>query len=444
MRDGMMIQENQGTARRTGRGRRAIMLLTATLFVAVAGVGCKDLFEVTNPGPIQESFLDDPLAHRATVNGMGRALAQGLNWLGYTGAAVTREVHPAGSTGSFGITNEWAAGILSPDDRALNVHWEQASRARWLAESGVARMRAPGAAAIDTLLGRGQLWAGYANRLLGEHYCQAVIDGGALQPRTVFFERAEGYFTDAIQNTTGNVRLAAYAGRASVRVHLNKWAEAVADAQQVTAIGFELRIPYFSVGSDDQRNRIAWAAQGTPYKAHTLWNTPYEFYGQSNESPSGDPRVSYSYTAGEVGDAAITCCGQVPFKRQRKYANDAASMRLSSGAEMRLIEAEAALIAGNWQGAMILINAVRAAANVPAVTAASADEAWTRLKRERGIELWLEGRRLGDLYRWNAANRPGEYHDLETPGGGSHLTAQNLCFPVPPSERETNPNIPVG
>jgi hypothetical protein len=49
-----------------------------------------------------------------------------------------------------------------------------------------------------------------------------------------------------------------------------------------------------------------------------------------------------------------------------------------------------------------------------------------------------------ELLRWAAASRPGEYHPLETPGGGSNLTNQDLCFPIPPSERETNPNVPVG
>jgi len=407
--------------------------------LALGAAGCD--FEVTNPGPIQDQFLNDPLAQPAMVNGMGRALAQGLNWLGYTGSAVSREVHPAGSTGSFGITNLWATGFLNPDDRDLNTHWQQGSRARWLAESGVARIQEVGPANPQDLI-RAQLWAGYANRLMGEHYCEAVIDGGPIQPRSEYFTRAEGYFTAALQGATGPLRNAALAGRASVRVHLGQWSGAVADAEQVPA-DFEFRLPYYSVGSDDQRNRIAWAAAGTPYKAHTVWNTMFEGYGLSNENPDGDPRVNYSYQAGEVGDAAIQCCGQVPFKRQRKLANDAASVRLSSGAEMRLVRAEALLVDGSWQSAMDHINVVRAAAGVAGVTVASLEEAWTLLKRERGIELWLEGRRLGDRYRWAAESRPGEFHPLETPGGGSNLSSQSLCFPVPPSEQETNPNVPI-
>jgi hypothetical protein len=415
------------------------MTLLGGIGLAVVATGCD--FEVINPGPIQEVFLEEQLAQPAVVNGMGRALAQGLNWLAYTGAAVTREIHPAGSTAAFGISNDWSAGRLLATDRDLNTHWQQASRARWLAESGLARIEQTGPATPQVLT-QAQLWAGYSNRLMGEHYCEAVIDGGSVQPRNEFLTRAEQFFTQAATGSSGNLRLAALAGRASVRLHLGKYQEAAADAQQIP-IGFTYQIPYFSVGSDDQRNRIAWAGAGTPYRAHTLWNTVYENIGRSNQNPGGDPRVTFNYTPGQTGDAAIQCCGRVPFKQQRKHPADSAPINLASGREMRLIQAEALLVAGNAAGALTLINEVRAYSEQPALEAAGGEAVWTILKRERGMELWLEGRRIGDMYRWEAANRPGAYGVLERPGTSSNLARQDLCFPIPPTEQETNPNVPI-
>jgi hypothetical protein len=419
--------------------RMRTMTLLGGIGLTFFAAGCD--FDVINPGPVQEIFLEEQLAQPAVVNGMGRAVAQGLNWLSYTGAAVTREVHPAGSTAAFGISNDWSAGRLLANDRDLNTHWQQAARARWLAESGLERIERTGPASPQ-ILTQARLWAGYANRLLGEHYCEAVIDGGPIQPRNEFLNRAEQFFTQAVNGSSGDQRLAALAGRASVRLNLGKFAEAAADAQQVP-LNFTYRISYFSVGSDDQRNRIAWAGAGTPYRAHTLWNTVYEDIGLSNQNPTGDPRVSFNYTPGQVGDAAIQCCGRVPFKQQRKHPTDSAPINLSSGREMRLVQAEALLVSGDWQGALTHINAVRAYVEQPALAAVSSEAVWTILKRERGMELWLEGRRMSDMYRWNAANRPGAYGALETPGGGSNLSVQNLCFPIPPTEQETNPNVPV-
>ncbi|MDP2954801.1 MAG: RagB/SusD family nutrient uptake outer membrane protein, partial [Longimicrobiales bacterium] len=92
-----------------------------------------------------------------------------------------------------------------------------------------------------------------------------------------------------------------------------------------------------------------------------------------------------------------------------------------------------------------ILNARRAALTPaqPPLAPANITEAWTMFKRERGIELWLEGRRLGDLFRWKATNTPGALHELEQPGGTkSYLAAdQSLCYPISKFEREANANI---
>src|SRR5687767_13606696 len=68
--------------------------------------------DVINPGRVNDQSLFDKSAQTAMVTGAGRALSQGMNWVSYTGAAVAREIHPAGSTGSYGITARWQNGIL--------------------------------------------------------------------------------------------------------------------------------------------------------------------------------------------------------------------------------------------------------------------------------------------------------------------------------------------
>lgn len=421
-------RKNMRVPQRNGRFGRLALVASALAFALPA---CDT--EVTNPGPVQDRFLADSAAFPAIVSGSGRALAQAINWIAYTGGAITREVHPAGSTGSFGITPQWQDGELTATDRGLNTHWEQGQRARWMAESNAARLDE--ANGRTTLRAQIYLWAGFANRLLGENMCEAVVDGSAAMPINEYFSRAESWFDKAAQTGTGDVQTAAIAGRAQVRVHLGKWAEAVADAGQVP-IGFAYSMPYYDVGEDDQRNRIQFAVENRPYRAHTSWNTWLAEYFDATE----DPRAIYQQTELQ-GDAAIACCGRVPFWPQRKYANPGAPIRLTSGREMRLIEAEAKLRSNDVAGALQDINTVRAEVSVPAVQAGDATEAWRLLKRERGIELWLEGRRLGDRRRWAAESTPGAYHELELPNAQSHLKTQDLCFPIPPVERETNPNF---
>jgi len=409
--------------------------------------------KVSNPGPVQDVFLNDRSAALAMVNGAGRALAQGINWIGYTGAAVSREIHPAGSTGSFGITQRWQYGDLTTDDSDVNPHWEQSQRARWLAEETLRRMEAAGpppstATAAERTTYQNQLqlayvYAGFANRVLGENMCDCVIDGSGILPQSTYFTRAESLFTKAIAVTGGTAATittqatAAYAGRAAARVFLNKWTEAVSDAGQVP-IAFVYNMPYFNIGDDAQRNRIAYAVANTPYRAHTQWNTWHYTY----RTATNDPRVPITITTLK-GDAAIDCCGRVDFLPQAKHPLSQSPIRLASGREMRLIEAEAKLRNNDLTGGLASINQVRTATGVgmAAVTATNINDAWTLLKRERGIELWLEGRRLGDLRRWKAANTPGALDPLESIGAAAHLTKQDLCFPIGRSERETNPNL---
>jgi hypothetical protein len=279
--------------------------------------------------------------------------------------------------------------------------------------------------------------------------CDAVIDGGPKLPNAAYFTRAESLFTKALAVTGGAAATVAaqtqmaYAGRAAARVYLGNWDGATADAGQVP-IAFVLNMPYFNIGDDAQRNRIFWASgnsreSGSAYRAHTEWNTWYYDY----KVATSDPRVPITVTA-LTGDAAIDCCGKVPFYPEAKFNASASPIRLSSGREMRLIEAEARLRAGDLAGAMTSINLVRTNAGTSTVTATTTTDAWKLLKRERGIELWLEARRLGDMRRWKNDNTPGALDPLEQPGTTSHLTTQDLCFPISNSERQTNPHLAGG
>src|SRR4051812_46870523 len=346
-----------------------------TLLLLAAPMACDT--NVSNPGPVQDDFLNDRNAAAAMVSGAGRALSDGMNWVGYTGAAVAREIHPAGSTGSFGISNRWQYGELGGDDSDLDTHWERTQRARWVAEEALRRLEAAGPppagslqtpAAYFNTLQLAYVYAGFANRLLGENMCDGVIDGSGKLPNAVYFTRAESLFTKAIAVTGGtastisNQATAAYAGRAQVRVYLAKWNEAVADAGQVP-IGFTYNMPYYSIGDDAQRNRIAWSIGNTPYRAHTQWSTWYYDYEQATK----DPRVPITITTLQ-GDAAIDCCGKVPWYPEAKMSKSESPVRLASGREMRLIEAEAKLLNNDVAGGVTSINTVRSNAGTTTVS----------------------------------------------------------------------------
>jgi hypothetical protein len=406
------------------------MMRRSALLVGIVAVSACDL-SVTNPGPVPDSFLDEQVAHAAVVGGMSRALSSAVSWVGFTGAAVAREVTPSGGIGAFAYTVLVAAGELVPEER--NAEWAQAHRARWVAEDGVRRMRRVlGEETFSTyeLGARALLYAGYANRLLGENMCDAVIDSGPAEPIGMHFERAEVAFTEAlaIANRIGNatVATAARAGRASVRAYLQKWADAETDARSIPA-GFSFRANYATT-SQEEYNRFSEANQNSPWRSHSVWNTYYEKYYETTR----DPRTPWGFDANfPQGDGR-----PVPWYFELKYGrNRTAPINLSTQSEMKLILAEAALRSNDWRGALAIINELRVGSGVAPRTATTAEGAWTALKLERAIVLWLEARLLGDFRRWATERVPGQL-PVEF-----DMSGRSLCFPISEAERATNPNL---
>lgn len=386
-------------------------------------------FTVENPGPVQEEQLNREESLPAVMHGMERALGEALTEIAYTSGAIAKEITAAGSINTCGITLTQRDGELVPDE--VNPEWNLAQQARWVAEDGVRRMREVMGEEFSSsaLAAEALLYVGYANRLLGENMCQAVIDGSEPQPRSVYFERAETAFSEALEiaRNVGSAELehAALAGRAAVHVFRGNWEEAVSDAEQVPE-DFVFAIEYHDV-SDDQYNQLYWCNANQPFRAHSVIGTYYEDYYEQ----TGDPRVPWDTNPEfPVGDT-----GEIPWLFQTKYNSLSSPINLSSGREMKLIIAEARLRNGNWQEALRIINELRAEVDVEAREASGPAEVWQWLERERGIELWLEARRLGDIRRWLEEGVPS--------GGIPDMTGQDLCYPVGLDEIETNPNVPA-
>ena len=146
--------------RRTAFGLGALVLLTAC-----------DL-TVTNPGPIADDQLNNVTALPALVNGMAGDLSFALGRYLNRGALASGELSEAGL---FIPETHYFQGSFLPQD--VNADWGNMQTARWTAESGLERMKAVLGPAFETNVNtpRAYLYAGFANRLLGENVCAAVV-----------------------------------------------------------------------------------------------------------------------------------------------------------------------------------------------------------------------------------------------------------------------------
>lgn len=426
-------------------------LLQFALIVGGGLTGCE--LEVSNPGPVEDSFLSVEAAHDAVVYGAVRAFNSALAGDGgnfaMCGAVISREWFPSGQTGSFACSVQDFRNQLTPENAGP---WNRGQLARWVAEQGVARIREVRAAKFADFgnAALALLYVGFANRLLGEHACKTAIDGGPELPFTTHFERAEAAFTEALTiaraKTNAQIENAALVGRASVRIWRGNWTGAAADAALVPKT-FTYSTPY-NIVAQTQSNSLAIATTDQVRRNFSQWST---FYAD-NFDQFKDPRTPYRKfpdTPFRVGLGSLPDLGdgrgpigQVQYWQQRKHIREDGPIELASGREAQLILAESKIRAGDWQGALTIVNEIRTTVAVPLRQATTSEEAWTWLKLEKLIELWLEGRAVGERRRWAGDGpEPAAPGPLPANLRMDDRTGKDRCWPISQQERETNPNL---
>jgi len=431
-------------------------------FLAAVAVSACDL-GVLDVGTIEFDDLFDPVAIDPLVIGaernLGRAATGGAPVAGLfgAGAMLTDEMVHSGQW--VGI-RDWNNAVLVPDDVAeTSTRWAHAQNARVTAEEAASIISTVvsdmgGDPNSSVPVATATMWAGFASRILGDSFCTATIDSGPELPNTAFFDHAEDHFTTAlaVAGAAGDAHLvtASYAGRAQVRMMLGNWSGAVSDAGQVPT-GF-VHVIRKSDNSTVEYNGLHEAY--LRHAQHTVWGTPFAQWGtdlSGVQQTDGDPRVLYS-SRDDDGDIVTGGDGRRENWYPQKYPSRNDDLPLAKGTEMRLIEAEAALVGGDIGTAMAHINVVRDHHDLPHVDAGSTEEAWYVLQRERGIELWAEGRRLPDMRRWS--NTPGyanfDVVRLENSGQPPETDEVRnvlnnpmgeLCLPMSRDERNSNPNL---
>ncbi len=418
--------------------------------------------DVTNPGPVQDEFVGDEAAQVGLIFGVQRQISSRFTDDAFDFALIGREVFPGGQIGAWGNPVQIHAGRVEPNYD--NNSFDNYQTARFIAETAVARFTEAGAS--SDRMHEAHLWAAWAYRILGEWWCDAVIadpDPTVTEAPAYFPGDSDPYFDRAVTNFSAALgfagssdqQQAALAGRAQAHLWLGNWSEALADAEKVDE-------DFVFVTQNDPSetalyNYLYEANSGT-FRSYTVMFTEFEDYYTN----TGDPRTPWGVDPNfDVAVGSLSGYGQVPYRPQLKHTSRTDDVNLASGWEMKLVQAEAILRgagSGDFNEALALINEVRTrnisdndGNPLPPLTAASADDVWTHLKAERRVELWLEGRAAPDERRWADSGAPGDLilPDWTNPShpGYTPLFTDNprtrLCFDIPESERDRNPNVPA-
>ncbi|WP_441001364.1 RagB/SusD family nutrient uptake outer membrane protein [Fodinibius sp. SL11] len=409
-----------------------VLILFAVTSLLVSGCD----FGVTNPGRIQEKDLNTVEGMETLVTGMSADFSYIYDDIGFTGARLSDEL---AASGSYYLTGELRHGRIDPEDSGF--YWEGVQQARFVAENGLERMQEVLGDDFDgnPLTARAYLFAGFSNRMIAENFNRDVINGGEAQPSSNTFQRAVGHFENALQQSQAageaDFETAAYGGLAQVHVGLGNWSEAVQNAGEVpTDFVYEAK---YSNNSGRESNEYRDETHSR-YEA-SAFNTL-----AASRNPD-DPRVPITDCSATPEDcsAEVAADGTTTMLRQEKLPDLGSDMAVVRGTEMRLIEAEAALLDDDLPTAMAKINEVRnyyglqdtSASEIGELGGDDRSDAWDILDQERHLTLWLEGRRLHDLRRW-------DHYFLD---GGSvvykGVTRRASYLPISTSECDANENV---
>lgn len=438
--------------------RGAVMALGVTL------AGC-DIFDtkIENPNAVEEGALGDPASAATQANGLGAAVTRALTSVYGPYAVASDELTWVGSREHWGQLD--VGDVSDPQNEYTNAAYPLMSEIRWLSDYTIARLEGFDRAQPSTLRNRADLARTYVYSAIAYITIADMYDDFVLtSDRTVnaapvgeanmrvAYDSAIGYLdrglTIAQATANPDLQRQILGLRARAKFSRAVWQKlkparatpadplvndpgATADATAALA-----------VMSGDYRFRL------TPTTANTGTNNIGSEVNSRQEVRAGgdyvnpDPaRNNLTPLAGLAGiklldpisgapDPVITraiddCC--------RVASTTQIPMTITSAREMHLILAEAALAQGNLPETRTRINAVRALDALPAwdgVTPAPI----AMLMHERRVNLFFQGRRLHDLYRFGV--------DADRWLSTSVASRKACFFPVATIERQSNPLAP--
>lgn len=449
--------------------RRRALLAAGTAAVVVAAA-CTDYLKVTNPGSVSTSQLGDSVNAGLLVNG---AIAEFQSMIGVTamyGGLLTDETRNAHVNISF----------VQVDARDFTdqldidaIMYSSIQRARFDGDTVAARLIAwdGPVAGTDPRVARMLAFEAYSLVQLGEAYCAAPVSLSRAYTPTELFQMALPKFDSALaiaraaagagKSTASADSLAnlALVGAARAELDLGDLQKAASYAAQVTP-GFNFWVYYVEgipPASGVPVNPL-YNAEGSPvpssgpdttfrsggflYSSGSLWEGVDTTFQNLN-----DPRVPHTPTRVRAMNGSMM---YVP-NQSRSFSGyrppsatlpggqamtPGAAIRVASYVEAQYIVAEAA---GGNASTLAFVNAQRAANGQPPSTAATPAEVLADLRDQRRREFYMDGHRLGDLRRYKAQYgidlfQTGAYNATRTYG-----TVE--CFPIPLSERNSNPNL---
>jgi hypothetical protein len=432
------------------RSRRAVAAACAAAAITLGACKADTLLNTQNPDVIDPSALNTAQGAAAQYNGALGDLALAMDGSGTDGVGLVEAV--------AWFTDEARFGGTPPEVKQMDLRAVREEAAAWQTmylDQHRARESAENAAkaltqfnAKDPRIGQMYALSALVHIALGEDYCSGV-PFSTTQPTVTYgdplttaqiFQRAISRLDLAKQNENGDPTVtsleAVLRGRALVDLAKNSSdaagfaAAAAAVAAVPTSFVYQT---YHSTATARENNFM----ETDIFAADRLSVSDTEGANGLNFVSANDPRVPVQIPTTNNGLSRFD--NVTPMVRFLNYNSLSSPVVHASGIEARLIEAEAALAAGDNATWLAKLNQARATMTslAPLSDPGTASARVDLMFRERAFWLFMTGHRLGDLRRM--IRQYGRGAETVFPTGAYHKdnlvrgTDVNIVIPI--SER---------
>jgi hypothetical protein len=420
----------------------------------VAAAGCGSLLDVDNPNNVNATALSEPASATSQVNGVLAALTRGAAQM--LGHAVTASDELSWSGSLDGMDRLNRGFVRDPFSEFLTDATTGMTPARYTANQTVKQLetfRADGRLVDIVQLGRANLYAAITYDYIANHFDDFVI-GSDRQVGTASIgpDKMVALY-DSVEAATVRGLAVVPTSDAVLRGQLlamrarGKFDRAV--WQKINPSGRTPAQPLVDVQAAADDAVAALALLGADARLQLLVQTGMAYGNCFLPSCTNSRREvrfnpvygTYNYTTRVLTVALRDPISNLPDPRLTSLMTEFAvgsllsPVTVTGSRDLLLIIAEVALARGTTAEYTTRINTLRALNQLPPWTgAAGQPSARDILIHERRVTLFLQGRRLNDMYRFGIV-------DPEWSPQSDAALCPGSQFPIVDAERQTNPNV---
>ena len=419
--------------------------LISIILTVLVLTGCENILKVKNPNNVLEEDLNNPSAAASLVNGALATVMQGIGYVMAPYETVTDEVYWVGSRDAWRQLDQ---GFVSdPNNEFIDGAWPYICEGRWMADKAVSLLEQFNQQ--GTLKNKYYLVEAYIIQALVRIVAADMFDDFVISDKMeakppIGEQNMYKLYDQAIESLNKAEALAKSQSPSAKRDEMLRRIYALrARAKHAKAVWFKIRPksstppadPY--VGDPDAKAdaEAALALMSGDYKwkldyfSSLIFNSfAWQIVGRSElrlEKLPLDPVTGQTDVRMKADSA--------DFVSRAKYQDRYSPITVASRREMHLIIAEYYLANGDVASARAELNKIRALDGLPPYT--DSHDIHMALRYERKANLYLQGRRLADMYRFGIKD------SRWLPNSDAYTTVGYFLV-VPIRERRANPYYP--